>query len=180
MDGDRDHVDRMVEAWAASDPDLDASPLEVAGRLLRGAALLEREIEAALHDLGLSFGDFDVVNTLRRRADPGGTNPKVLAASALVTTGAMTTRLHRLERAGLIERHPDPADGRAVRVRLTAAGQDRARAALAAVLDADRRFLAPLTSDDHATLAAGLRRLLLHADPPERGTTRSELAEGGA
>jgi DNA-binding MarR family transcriptional regulator len=119
-----------------------------------------------LQDLGLSFGDFDVVNTLRRRADPGGTNPKVLAASALVTTGAMTTRLHRLERAGLIERHPDPADGRAVRVQLTAAGQDRARAALAAVLDADRRFLAPLTGDDHATLAAGLRRLLLHADSP--------------
>jgi DNA-binding MarR family transcriptional regulator len=161
---DRDHVDEMIEAWAATDPELDASPLEVAGRLLRGAAVLEREIEAALHALGLSFGDFDVINTLRRRADPGGTNPKVLAGSALITTGAMTTRLHRLERAGLIERRPDPHDGRAVRIQLTAEGRERAQAALAAVLDADRRFLSPLTSDDHAALAAGLRRLLLHAE----------------
>jgi DNA-binding MarR family transcriptional regulator len=161
-----DHVDQMVEAWAATEPGLDASPLEVAGRILRGAALLQREIEAALHALDLSFADFDVINTLRRRADPDGTNPKVLAASALITTGAMTTRLHRLERAGLIERHPDPDDGRAARIRLTAAGHDRARAALDAVLDADRRFLSPLTSDDQATLAAGLRRLLLHAESP--------------
>lgn len=159
-------MDQMVEAWAASDPDLDASPLEVAGRLLRGAALLQRDIEAALHALGLSFGDFDVINTLRRRADPDGTHPKALAASSLITTGAMTTRLHRLEGAGLIERHPDPADGRAVRVRLTAAGEERARAALAAVLEADRRFLAPLSADDRTALAAGLRRLLLHAESP--------------
>jgi DNA-binding MarR family transcriptional regulator len=161
---DRDHVDQMVEAWAAAEPDLDVSPLQVAGRLLRGAALLERQIEAALHALGLSFADFDVVNTLRRRADPHGTNPKVLAESALITTGAMTTRLHRLERAGLVERHPDPDDGRAVRIRLTAAGRERARVALEAVLDADRRFLSPLTDGDRASLAAGLRRLLLHAD----------------
>jgi DNA-binding MarR family transcriptional regulator len=164
MEGD--HVDQMVEAWAAADPDLDVSPLEVAGRLLRGAALLEREIEAALHALGLSFGDFDVINTLRRRADPGGTNPKVLAESALITTGAMTTRLHRLERVGLIERHPDPVDRRAVRIRLTAAGLDRARVALNAVLEADRRFLSPLTAADRSSLAAGLRRLLLHAESP--------------
>lgn len=165
-DHDHDHVDEMVEAWAAADPALDVAPLEVAGRLLRGAALLGREIEAALRPLGLSFGDFDVINTLRRRADPSGTNPKDLASSALITTGAMTTRLHRLERAGLVERHPDPEDGRAVRIRLTPAGEARARAAVAAVLDADRRFLSPLTSDDCAAMAAGLRRLLLHAEPP--------------
>jgi DNA-binding MarR family transcriptional regulator len=161
---DRDHVDQMVEAWAAAEPRLDVSPLEVAGRLLRSAALLEREIEAALRPLDLSFGDFDVVNTLRRRADPGGTNPKVLADSALITTGAMTTRLHRLERSGLVERHPDPEDGRAVRIRLTAAGEERARAALAAVIDADRRFLSPLAGDDRTAVIAGLRRLLLHAE----------------
>lgn len=163
---DRDHVDRMVEAWTAVEPDLDASPLQVAGRLLRGAALLERDIESALSALGLSFGDFDVLNTLRRRADPGGTNPKALAESALITTGAMTSRLHRLEDAGLVERHPDPDDGRAVRIRLTATGEERARVALAAVLDADRRFLSPLTRDERTAMITGLRRLLLHAESP--------------
>lgn len=162
---DADHVDRMVAAWARVDPALDVEPLEVAGRLLRCAAYLERAIDQALRPLELSFGDFDVINTLRRRAESAGTNPKALAASALITSGAMTSRLDRLERAGLLERHPDPYDRRAILVRLTPAGQDRASRALAAVLAADRQFLDPLGRDDRASVAAALKRLLLRAEP---------------
>jgi DNA-binding MarR family transcriptional regulator len=160
-----DHVDRMVAAWARVAPDLDVEPLEVAGRLLRSAAYLGRAIDEALRPLGLSFGDFDVINTLRRRAEPAGTNPKALAASALITSGAMTSRLDRLERAGLVERNPDPADRRAILVRLTPAGQERAIRALAAVLAADRRFLDPLDPADRGVVAAALKRLLLRAEP---------------
>lgn len=162
---DTDHVDRMVAAWARIDPALDVAPLEVAGRLMRSAAYLERAIDKALRPLGLSFGDFDVINTLRRRGEPAGTNPKVLAASALITSGAMTSRLDRLERAGLLERHPDPYDRRAVLVRLTPIGEERATHALKAVLAADRRFLDPLSPDDHKVVAAALKLLLLRAEP---------------
>lgn len=162
---DTDHVDRMVAAWARVDPTLDVEPLEVAGRLLRCAAYLERAIDRALRPLGLSFGDFDMINTLRRRGEPAGTNPTALAASALVTSGAMTSRLDRLERAGLLERHPDPYDRRAILVRLTPAGEDRATRALAAVLAADRQFLGPLDPADRASVASALKRLLLRAEP---------------
>lgn len=155
----------MVAAWARVAPDLDVEPLEVAGRLLRCAAYLERAIDEALRPLGLSFGDFDVINTLRRRGDPTGTNPKVLAASALITSGAMTSRLDRLERAGLLERRLDPRDRRAVLVQLTPVGKERAARALEAVLDADRRFLDPLGPEDRRTVAACLKRLLLRAEP---------------
>lgn len=160
-----DHVDQMVAAWARVAPDLDVEPLEVAGRLLRCAAYLERAIDDALRPLGLSFGDFDVINTLRRRGDPAGTNPKVLAAAALITSGAMTSRLDRLERAGLLERRLDPHDRRAVLVQLTPVGKERAARALEAVLDADRRFLDPLGPEDRRTVAASLKRLLLRAEP---------------
>jgi DNA-binding MarR family transcriptional regulator len=156
----------MIEAWHRQEPDLDVDPLAVAGRILRCAAHLERAIEAALRPLGLSFGDFDVINTLRRRGDPGGTNPKLLAASALITTGAMTTRLDRLERAGLLVRRPDPSDGRAVLVQLTDRGESLARRAVDAVLDADRRLLEPLDDTERSAVAAGLKRMLLHAEPP--------------
>jgi DNA-binding MarR family transcriptional regulator len=160
-----DHVDRMVAAWARVAPDLDVEPLEVAGRLLRSAAYLGRAIDEALRPLGLSFGDFDVINTLRRRGEPAGTNPKALAASALITSGAMTSRLDRLERAGLVERNPDPADRRAILVRLTPAGEERAIRALTVVLAADRRFLDPLDPADRGVVAAALKRLLLRAEP---------------
>lgn len=164
MGSDFDHVDRMAAAWAVVEPDLDVSPLQVAGRLLRCAALLNRAIDRALAPLGLSFGDFDVINTLRRLGDAAGTNPKTLAASALVTSGAMTARLDRLERAGLVERSPDPADRRAIAVRLTPEGTRLARTALEAVLAADRELLAPLAEDEQEMVAAKLRQLLLSAD----------------
>ncbi len=47
-----------------------------------------------------------VLNTLRRRGDVAGTNPRDLARSSLITSGAMTSRLDRLERAGLVRRGP--------------------------------------------------------------------------
>jgi DNA-binding MarR family transcriptional regulator len=159
-----DSVDRIIEAWAERDPQLDASPLEVVGRLLICAAHLERAIVAALQPLGLSFGDFDVLNTLRRRDDEG-TNPRDLARSSLITSGAMTSRLDRLERAGLIERKPDPGDRRGVLVQLTEQGERLAEQALHAVLAADEAFLEPLSARQRESVAAALKQLLLRSEP---------------
>lgn len=159
-----DSVDRIVQAWAKRDPRVDASPLEVAGRLLVCAAHLERSIVAALEPFKLSFGDFDVLNTLRRRGDARGTNPSDLAQSSLITTGAMTARLDRLERAGLIRRAPDPGDRRAVRVHLTTEGEQLAEQALHAVIAADKAFLEPLSQRQRDSIASALRQLLLRAE----------------
>lgn len=158
---ERDSVDRMIEAWAEADPRRDVRVLEVVGRLLLCAQYLEQDLVAALQPFDLSFGDFDVINTLRRRADADGTNPRDLARSALITSGAMTARLDRLERAGLIERTPDPADRRAVRIRLTERGDRLAEQALTAVIAADETFLAPLGRRQRDTMASALKQLLL-------------------
>jgi DNA-binding MarR family transcriptional regulator len=160
-----DAVDRIIQTWAERDPRLDASPLEVVGRLLLCAAQLERAITAALQPFGLSFGDFDVLNTLRRRGDAEGTNPTDLARSSLITSGAMTSRLDRLERAGLIERRPDPGDRRGVLVQLTEEGERLAKDSLAAVLAADEAFLEPLSPRQRDTVAAALKQLLLRSEP---------------
>ena len=158
---ERDSVDRIIEAWAERDPSVDATPLAVVGRLLLCAHYLKQELVGALRPFGLSFGDFDVLNTLRRAGDEEGTNPSDLAAAALITTGAMTARLDRLERAGLIERSPDPTDGRAVRVRLTRRGEELAKEALAAVIETDDAYLEPLDDGQRAAVAAALKELLL-------------------
>ena len=160
-----DSVDRIVQAWADRDPQLDTSPLEVVGRLLLCAAHLERAIVAALQPLGLSFGDFDVLNTLRRRGDDQGTNPSDLVRASLITSGAMTSRLDRLEGAGLIERSPDPGDRRGVLVQLTAQGERLAEESLHAVLAADEAFLEPLSRRQRDSVAAALKQLLLRSEP---------------
>ena len=40
----------------------------------------------------------------------------------MLSSGAMTSRLDRLERSGLIERRPSPVDRRSIQVQLTPAG----------------------------------------------------------
>lgn len=163
-----DTVDEMRRQWAAQDPKLDTAPLEVVGRLLLCARHLEDALVGALEPLGLSYGDFDVINTLRRRGDPGGTNPGDLARSALITSGAMTARLDRLARAGLVERTPDADDRRAVRVRLTPHGERLATDALQAVIAADHVFLEPLGPADRELAASLLKRLLAPHEPDRR------------
>jgi DNA-binding MarR family transcriptional regulator len=136
----------------------------VVGRVLLCARHLEQALVAALEPFGLSFADFDVINTLRRRGDPGGTNPGDLARASLITSGAMTSRLDRLARADLIERAPDSTDRRGVLVRLTEHGEQLARQALDAVLAADEAFLAPLDPAQRATAATLLKSLLEHCE----------------
>ena len=160
-----DHVDRMLSAWARSAPDLDVAVLGVAGRILRAATLLERELQTALREHDLTFADFDVLNTLRRESAEGWLNPREIGSAALITSGAVTARLDRIERAGLIAREPDPDDRRGVRVRLTAKGRRTAEQALDAVLAADRAFLAPLGAGDSKAVAAALKRLLVAHEP---------------
>lgn len=156
-----DQVDRMVSEWASAAPDLDVSVLQVIGRVLRTAERTEQRLAAALEPLGLSYPDFDVINTLRRRNDPEGTQPRDLARSALITSGAMTARLDRLAAAGLVQRTADPDDRRAIRVRLTRKGARLAARALDAVLAVDAEVLAPLSERQRTALAATLKRILL-------------------
>jgi DNA-binding MarR family transcriptional regulator len=160
-----DSVDRIIKTWAERDPRLDTSPLEVIGRLRLCNAHLERAIVAALRPSGLSLGEFDVLNTLHRRGDEEGTKPTDLAQSALITSGAMTSRLDRLERAGLIERGPDPVDRRGVLVQLTGRGERVAEESLQAVLAADEAFLEPLSRRQRDSVATALKQLLLRSEP---------------
>jgi DNA-binding MarR family transcriptional regulator len=160
-----DSVDHIVQAWRRHDPQLDSSSLEVTGRLVLCASYYERAVIAVLQPFGLSIADFDVLNTLRRVGDQHGSKPTDLARSSLITTGAMTSRLDRLERSGLIRRMPDPADRRGVLVRLTSQGSKVARQALQELIAANQVFLEPLSGQQRESLASALKRLLLRHEP---------------
>lgn len=157
-----DSVDGIVQAWRIRDPDLDSSTLEVIGRLLLCADYFERTAAAVVQRFGLSIADFDVLNTLRRVGDRRGSKPTELARSSMITTGAMTSRLDRLEQAGLIRRTPDPDDRRGVLVCLTGQGSKLARDALHALIAANQAFLEPLDAQQRDAIASGLKELLLH------------------
>ncbi|MFC7758499.1 MarR family winged helix-turn-helix transcriptional regulator [Catellatospora bangladeshensis] len=102
-----DGVDAIIEQWREQRPDLDdLLPMEVFGRVYRVAAAIGDRMEAAYQRLGIGRGEFDVLATLRRSGEPYNLSPKQLSDTLMLTTGGMTGRLDKLERAGLIARTP--------------------------------------------------------------------------
>jgi DNA-binding MarR family transcriptional regulator len=158
-----DEVDEIVAAWHRERPDLDVEPLQVLSRISRLAAIVDDRRAAAFARHDVQAHEFDVLTALRRNGAPFELTAGELAASTHVTSGTMTSRLDRLSARGFVTRRADPADGRLVRVRLTAAGRRRVDAAMVTLLDSERELLARLDSRVRDGLGQALRSLLLAA-----------------
>ncbi|MEU2258384.1 MarR family transcriptional regulator [Nocardia xishanensis] len=155
-----DHVDRVLAQWQDQRPDLDVSPMAVLGRLSRLSLLVGAELRKTFAAHGLDAASFDVLATLRRTDPPHRLTPTELTRSAMVTSGAITQRLDRLEERGLVTRSPDDRDGRGVQVTLTDAGRKLVDAALPDHVSTEHRLLEPLSATQRQRLAATLRILL--------------------
>jgi DNA-binding MarR family transcriptional regulator len=77
----------------------------------------------------------------------------------MITSGAVTNRLDRLEKRGLIERVKDPADGRIVLATLTADGLAKIDAALVDHAANELRLIQVLDDAERDTLVRLLRIL---------------------
>jgi DNA-binding MarR family transcriptional regulator len=95
-------------------------------RVFRNIMLISRfcneVIEQTAKKHGLQPGEFLVVMTLMRVGGNEGLRPTELYNQLLVTSGAITKRIDRLDEMGLIERLTSKRDRRSSPVRLTAKG----------------------------------------------------------
>lgn len=162
-----DGVDAIIEQWAVVRPDLETTPMEVFGRVYRTTQAMGDRIEKAYRRLGTTRGEFDVLATLRRHGEPYTLSPRQLSSTLMLTTGGMTGRLDKLERAGLLRRSPDPHDRRGLQVTLTEEGRELVDRAVAAGLEVQHAALAAAGLDEAETaqLAALLRKLLAGSQP---------------
>jgi DNA-binding MarR family transcriptional regulator len=91
-------------------------------RLLTCTQLIEREVRARLRQrFDTTLPRFDLMSQLWRY--PAGLKMNELSRHLMVTGGNVTGIVDPLEKDGLVERRPEPADRRAYRVRLTRAGR---------------------------------------------------------
>jgi DNA-binding MarR family transcriptional regulator len=155
-----DRVDRIQEQWRRERPDLDPTPQGVIGRLHRLADRLRDELIAVYREHGLGEGDFDVLASLRRTGAPFELPAGELARHTMVTTGAMTKRIDRLEAAGLVTRTPDASDGRGRRIGLTDRGRQLIDAAFTDHIANEHRLVELLAASDRETLARILKQWL--------------------
>ncbi|MGE0502722.1 MAG: MarR family winged helix-turn-helix transcriptional regulator [Rhizobiaceae bacterium] len=165
-----DHVDRLRAQWARELPDLDTGPMAVIGRAVRLSNLVRPSIEATFARHGLDRGEFDVLATLRRSGAPYRLTPTELYTSLMLSSGGLTHRLDRLERAGLIRREKSPSDGRSMLVALTPEGEERTERAFRDDMEGEAGFLQALDGKERVALAGLLRKLILGieaADGPD-------------
>jgi DNA-binding MarR family transcriptional regulator len=156
-----DRADVAIEQWARERPDLPSLPMAVLGRLSEAAErVMQDHLNPLFADAGLQPGEFDVLATLRRSGDPYMLSPTQLYEAAMISSGGMTNRLDRLERAGLIERRPDPSDRRGKLIALTADGRRIVDATITRHVANEKQLLSVLTTAEQEKLNALLRKLI--------------------
>jgi DNA-binding MarR family transcriptional regulator len=173
-----DHVDHLLARIA--EVGLSGVDLEVEGIVDRISSInkrIKKAHETVLRDHGLTMEEWSVLSRLRLGQNYCST-PGDLAADLELSSGAMTNRLDRLEKAGYIERLPDPSDRRGVRVQLTPTGADAWDRTVEIQGRREAFFASVLSKGEQRQLNELLRRLLLALD--ERVRARQPAAEPAA
>jgi DNA-binding MarR family transcriptional regulator len=164
-----DDVDRIVSQWAVERPELETEAMAVFGRIYRIARNMGDRQEVVYGEFGINRGEFDVLATLRRSGEPYQLSPTALCATMMLTSGGMTGRLDRLEKAGLVSRTPNPDDRRGLVITLTTEGQTLVDEAVVAGLAAQSDVLSKLPARSRAQLANLLRDLLAASEGASEG-----------
>jgi DNA-binding MarR family transcriptional regulator len=155
MDGDRvdAHVRSAVTEWPQIDPEVEG----IVVRIGKADRLLERAAIASLAPVGLTFEEFKVLISLHN----GRRSHGALCRELLISTGAMTNRLDKLEGAGLVKRERDPGDRRGVLLELTSEGRVKLDAYIDLGAKHERELLGVLEPDEKRQLNDLLRKLLV-------------------
>ena len=163
-----DRIDKILEQWQREAPQLDVSALRVTGRVLRIARLLEKHRESVLAEFGLNVWSFDMLATLRRQGPPYQLKPTDLYELLMLSSGAMTNRIDRLEQDGVVVRVRDPEDRRSVSVQLTPKGIELTNTVMPVLFEREQQFLEQFTKAETQTFTKLLRQFLLMLDANSR------------
>jgi DNA-binding MarR family transcriptional regulator len=161
----QDHVDKVVAEWDVQDKDREMGKVQLIVRMIRISAILERELSTLAKYFDVKPGQFEVLSALRR-AHPMTLSPSDLIQGTLLSSGAMTPLVDRLEAKALVRRLADPKDGRSVRVALTPEGLTVIDRVLSDRLARFKALMARLDPGEGAAAAASLRKILMYLEAP--------------
>jgi DNA-binding MarR family transcriptional regulator len=125
---------------------------------------LENRVLRALAAAG--YGDVTLAQArIFQRIGPDGSRLTDLAEQAQVTKQTAGFLVDQLERAGYVERTPDPTDARARLVRIAGRGAEAVPIAAAVVAEVEKEWTDHLGERHMADLRAALTRLREITDP---------------
>jgi len=155
-----DWIDELLQGWQREYPSLDTASLPPMVRLARLGVLIQSFQDEVLAPYELTHSAYAVLAALRRAGAPYALNPSQLYSLLERSSGGMTKILKRLEQQGLVERSPNPEDGRSSRVALTPDGLEVQDRVFHSFLVATDDLLAPLSSTRRKETDRVLRELL--------------------
>jgi DNA-binding MarR family transcriptional regulator len=153
---DQARLDPHVRLALATWPQIDPAVEGIVTRIAKASRQLDAEMRTNLAQAGLTKEEFKVLLELRAGPQTHG----VLCRHLEVSTGAMTNRLDKLERAGLVSRSQDPNDRRGVMLTLTQRGADRLDAYVDRGARRERQLLDGLSASDKRQLNELLAKLV--------------------
>ena len=156
-----DKVDILLRQWKKERGDLDISPMEIIGRVFRLGRLVDQALKPIIEKENLSVPEFDVLAVLRRSGEPFCLPIWKLREFSLLSSGAMTNRIDRVESKGLVERIPNSKDRRGVLVGLTSKGKEAIENILPERIDQAKKQVLSLSASERRQLAGLLRKLLV-------------------
>ena len=164
-----DYIDRLLQKLVDANAPLDLEVEGIVDRIGHIHKRLRVALKETLAEYGLTPEDWSVLTPLYLRSLGRSASPGALARDLELSSGAMTSRLDRLEQLGLVRRLPDPDDRRGVRIEITDAGREAWDAAAEVQGRKEAFFASTLTKKEQQALNALLRKLALAL---EERTTR--------
>jgi DNA-binding MarR family transcriptional regulator len=161
-----DRAERARRQWQKEMPEVadELIPMVLLGRLNEAAQVMSRDYLAPTYaEIGLKTGEFDVLATLVRSGPPYKLTPTELYRSTMMSSGGMTARVDKLERADLVERCPHPEDRRALTVCLTEKGLKLIKDMIPDYVKAQHQAINGLSNGEQSQLANLLEKLIRSA-----------------
>jgi DNA-binding MarR family transcriptional regulator len=154
-----DSIAQVIAGWHAARPDLRIEPIAITARLARLQARLGPRLEEVFVRFGLRGTDFAVLATLVR-LEGERISQRRLGAELGLSPGTISLRIDRLVGRGLVEREPDPDDGRGAVISITRHGRELFEACAPEHLTNAGELLSGLSDEERDQLGHLLGKLL--------------------
>jgi DNA-binding MarR family transcriptional regulator len=178
---EHDRLDDWLAIWTREIPKLDATTEGIVERIQNLYKDFDRSMEETLAKYELDRRAFHLIGRLRSYGPPYRRSPGQLAGDMRLSSGAMTNRLDRLEKAGLIRRLPDPNDRRGTIIEPTEKGNAAWERTVGTQAEREQRIASVLSATEREQLHRLLRKLMrAFPDRDKWYADGADHAEGGA
>ncbi|MET8678539.1 MarR family transcriptional regulator [Streptomyces sp. NPDC004647] len=161
----------IATAWQRERPGTPTESIEIVTPIWWLAKLFADDRSRALREAGIDAATLDLLSVIRRSGPPYTLSTREIARRTLVTAGAISQRVARAERDGLVQRTPGATGRRTVLVELTAEGHALIERSVATVLGREAALVSGLSEHERPVLIALLDKLM--ADVRRRTTEES-------